>query len=85
VQRLHRWDGPVASQAAHLAMLAGAYVTGVRENYPPEELEAKRLVTRAMLAEFLLLDADMVEDTGTIRPDGMDHDIAAVCGVPSLQ
>ncbi len=77
------FDSEVAKMAANLAMLAQAYIQNPLEE--PEEREAKRLVLRAMLADFLLLDADEVDAPGTILPNGMDADIAAACGVQAVQ
>jgi hypothetical protein len=77
------WDGDVASLAAHMAMLAQVYVQNRLEE--PREKEAKRLVVRAFMADYMLLDHDMVDAPGTIRADGLDADVAALCDVPALQ
>jgi hypothetical protein len=77
------WDSPVASLAANMAMFAQVYVQNRMEE--PGEKEAKRLVLRAFMADFLLLDHDMVDAPGTIRADGLDADVAALCDVPVLQ
>jgi hypothetical protein len=88
------WDSEVAKMAANMAMYAASYIRrcqDAREHHGliPEdqlaELEAARLACRGWLAQFLLLDADMVDAPGTIRPDGLDADIARLCGVTALQ
>ena len=76
------WDSPVAGIAANMAMYASSYVHAVHENRPTAALEEQRLTVRSLMASFLLLDADMVNVPGRIRPDGMDADIARLCDVP---
>ena len=43
-----------------------------------------RSVARRAMAEMLLIPMVAV-NSGTIRPDGLDSDIAAICDVPAIQ
>jgi hypothetical protein len=85
VTRLMEWDEGFGSMLAQLAMFASAYVGAVHENRPATEMEERRLCARALMADYMLLDLEMVGVPGTIRADGMDRDVAALCDVPSLQ
>jgi hypothetical protein len=79
------FDSEVAKMAANAGMYCAAYVHAVHEGRPSAELEEMRLVLREMLADFLLLDPEMVDAPGTIRPDGLDQAVARLCDVPELQ
>jgi hypothetical protein len=93
--RLIWWDSPVASMAGNMGMYAQSYVRLCRdahENYlglatanQLAFIEEHRLACRGLLASFLLIDPEMVDAPGTIRPDGLDADIARLCDVPALQ
>jgi hypothetical protein len=79
--------GALAKSAAIYIRLARA----VAELAPSEisddlrqAIERQRTITRDFMAQFFLIDAGAVNDC-TFRPDGLDHDIAALCDVPAVQ
>jgi hypothetical protein len=75
--------------AAAMAMLAKLAAAHCRQEccHPPEhpkeaaELAALRLVTRELMADFYLLP-DARVPFGVLRADGLDSDIARLCGLP---
>jgi hypothetical protein len=79
------WDSGFDSMLAQMAAFAATYVEDVREGRPTAAIEEKRLCVRGLMAEYMLIDADMIDAPGTIRPDGLDADIALLCDVPPLQ
>jgi hypothetical protein len=85
VTRLMEWDSGFDSMLAQMAAFAATYVEDVREGRPTAAIEEKRLCVRGLMAEYMLIDADMIDAPGTIRPDGLDADIALLCDVPPLQ
>jgi hypothetical protein len=85
VTRRMEWDSGFNSMLGQMAAFAATYVEDVREGRPAATIEEKRVCLRGFLASFLVIDADMVDATGTIRADGLDRDIAELCDVPVLQ
>jgi hypothetical protein len=67
-----------------LAVSAGRYCRlGARAGQAgdPAELSRLRVVVRQMMSDWHLLPVKRVP-LGVIRPDGLDVDIAALCGLP---
>ncbi len=86
VTRLMDWDTGFNSMLAQMSAFAATYVEDVREGRrPTAAIEEKRLCLRGLMAEYMLIDADMIDAPGTIRPDGLDADIALLCDVRPLQ
>jgi hypothetical protein len=80
------WYPADATMLATLAKLAAAHCRQeccYRSGHPKEaaELAALRLVTRELMADFYLL-SDARVPFGVLRPDGLDADIARLCGLP---
>jgi hypothetical protein len=80
-----------AADETMLGTLAKLAATHCRREccYPPghpkeaAELAALRLVTREMMAGFYLI-SDARVPLGVLRPDGLDADIARLCGLPEV-
>jgi hypothetical protein len=80
------WYPIDASMMAMLAKLAAAHCRQEcchPRGHPKEaaELAALRLLTRELMADFYLLP-DARVPLGVLRPDGLDVDIAHLCGLP---
>jgi hypothetical protein len=88
------WDAGFESGLAMLANTAAQYVRLVREGAErdgqpvAEELRETadqwRRITREWMAEYLLIEKVEISG-GTLRADGLDADIAALCDVPMVQ
>jgi hypothetical protein len=82
------WYPADATMLATLAKLAAAHCRReccYRPGHPKEaaELAALRRVTRELMANFYLLSDARVQ-LGVLRPDGLDADIAHLCGLPEV-
>lgn len=92
--RRGQWDPGFTSALGILASVAGLYVALVREvaELAPETVSddlaacviEQRRAVREWMIEFLLLAPDAV-DGGTLRPDGLDSDIARLCDMVAVQ
>jgi P27 family predicted phage terminase small subunit len=84
--RLHP-SAPImqAARAQAQTLLTQFHLTPRARVGTATEMEERRLCARGLMAEFLLIDADMVNASGTIRADGLDADIARLCDVPAHQ
>jgi hypothetical protein len=87
------WTGYFEDMAPHLAMCAAGYLRLhqdlIASPEPPTieqklHVEEYRIVLREIMADFLLIPRAEV-DGGTLRGDGLDSDIAALCDIGGLQ
>ena len=78
------WHPIFISMLKVLAVSAGRYCRLGRQELQgadAEELSQLRLLVRQMMCDWHLLRVERVP-LGVIRPDGLDADIAALCGLP---
>lgn len=83
------WEPKYEIMLGVVAQSAATYVRFVHEtaelDQVSDELAAalgrQRTITRELMVSFLLIEADAV-DSGELRPDGLDREIAALCDVP---
>jgi hypothetical protein len=77
------WEPIFSRLLAVLAASASIYVQLMLEGLRKDAAD-QRLVTRELMVEFLLIDRAAV-NAGTLRADGFDSDIAALCDIPPVQ
>ena len=71
----HRiWRPEFCIGLAALARVASSYIRD------PEPAEVRRLLRQSMI-DFAVLPAGAADFLGEVRPDGIDADIAALCGL----
>lgn len=81
------WEPWLRTQLEGLAYAAADYVHATRETQAgrpyrdSDDLALLRIEVRYLMANNLLLAGDRVR-LGQIRADGLDADIARLCGVP---
>jgi hypothetical protein len=91
VTRRMAWDSGFEGMLAQMAMFAASYVRlcmEANERHPgliSLDVEERRRCARGLMADYMLLAPDMIGAPGTIRADGLDADIAALCDVSELQ
>ena len=91
---MYEWKPLLVPMLVLLAEHASLYVQLVREiaENPPERISDEqrelvvefRLCTRELMAEDPLIDRAAV-NAGTLRADGLDSDIAALCDISPVQ
>ena len=81
------WEAQYRTFAEMLAVAASDYVDAVRAAAAgtpirqADDLAEARKIIRSLMADCGILDRRLVS-LGLIRPDGLDADIAKLCGVP---
>jgi hypothetical protein len=83
------WDPVFASSLGAMACCAGRYCRSViaqraARDHPVAdgtEIAELRTLVRAMMADWYLLAAQRAR-LGEVRADGLDADIAKLCGIP---